>query len=47
MEEQILIKNERRIETQDKKLDSYTRGINAALLSSLPLRSDKFITIYT
>ena len=46
-EEQIMIQNERHIEAQEQKLDSYTGGINAALSGSLLLRSDKFLTIST
>ena len=46
-EEQIMIQNERHIEAQDKKLDSYTGGINAALSGSLLLIDDKMITIST
>ena len=47
MEEQIMIQNERHIEAQEQKLDSYTGGRNAALSGYLLLRSDKFLTIYT
>ena len=46
-EEQIMIKNERHIETQEQKLDSYNGGRNAALLGFLLLRADKLITIST
>ena len=45
MEEQILIKNERHIDAQEQKFDSYTGGRNAALSSSLLIRADKLITI--
>ena len=47
MKEQIMIQNERHIEAQDQKLDSYTGGRNAALSVSLLLRSDKLLTIST
>ena len=43
-EEQILIKNERHKEAEEKKLDSYTEGRNAALSGPLLLRSDKLLT---
>ena len=46
-EEQIMIHNERHIESQEHNLDSYTEGRNAALLGYLLLRADKLITIYT
>ena len=46
-EEQSMIQNERHIEAHEQKLDSYTGGINAALLGSLLLRVEKFLTIYT
>ena len=42
-----MIQNERHIESQDQKLDSYTGGINAALSGSLLLRADKFFAIST
>ena len=47
MEEQIMIKNERHIETQDQKLDSYTGRRNSALLDSLLIRSETLLTIST
>ena len=46
-EEQIMIQNERHIEAQEQKLDSYTGGRNAALSGSLLLRADKLLTIST
>ena len=46
-EEQIMIQNERHIEAQEQKLDSYTGGINLALSGSLLLRTEKLITIST
>ena len=46
-EEQIIIQNERHIESQEQKLDSYTGGINAALQGSLLLRAKKLLTIST
>ena len=46
-EEQIMIQNERHIEAQEQKLDSYTGGRNAALSSSLLLRAENFLTIST
>ena len=46
-EEQIMIQNERHIEAQEQKLDSYTGGRNADLSCSLLLRSDKLLTIST
>ena len=42
-----MIQNEQHIEAHEQKLDSYTGGINAALLGSLLLRSDKVLTIST
>ena len=42
-----MIQNERRIDTQAQKLDSYTGGRNADLSGSSLLRSDKLLTIYT
>ena len=42
-----MIKNERHIEAQEQKLDSYTGRRNAALSDSLLLRDDKLLTIYT
>ena len=47
MEEKIMIQDERHIEAQEKKLDSYTGGINADLSGSLLLRANKFLTIST
>ena len=47
MEEKIMIQNERHIEAQEQKLDSYTGGINAAISSSLLLISDKLLIIST
>ena len=47
MEEQIIIQNERHIEAQEQKLDSYTGGINATISGSLLLRADKLITVST
>ena len=46
-EEQIIIQNERHIEAQEQKLDSYTGGINATISGSLLLRADKLITVST
>ena len=46
-EEQIMIQNERHIESQEQNLESYTEGRNAALLGYLLLRADKLLTIYT
>ena len=42
-----MIQNERRIDTQAQKLDSYTGGRNADFSGSLLLRSDKLLTIST
>ena len=42
-----MIQNERHIEAQEQKLDSYTGGINTDLSGSLLLRADKFLTIST
>ena len=47
IEEQIMIQNERHIEEQEQKLDSYTGGRNAALSGSLLLKADKLLTIST
>ena len=47
MKEQIMIQNERHIEAQDQKLDSYTGGRNAALSGSLLLRAKTLLTIST
>ena len=47
MEEKIMIQNEKHIEDQEQKLDSYTGGINAALSVSVLLRANKLITIST
>ena len=47
MEEQIMIQNERHIESQEQKLDSYTGGLNAALSGSLLLRAEELLTIST
>ena len=44
-EDQIMIQNERHIDTQEQKLVSYTGGINADLSGSLLLRANKLITI--
>ena len=46
-EEQIMIKNERNIEAQEQKLDSYSGGRNVALLGYLLLRAEKLLTIST
>ena len=46
-EEQIMIQNERHIESQEQKLDRYTGRRNAALSGSLLIRSDKLLTIST
>ena len=46
-QEQIMIQNERHIDTQEKKLDSYTGGRNADILGSLLLRDYKLLTIST
>ena len=46
-EEQILIQNERHIESQEQKLDSYTGERNADLSDSLLLRSVTLLTIST
>ena len=42
-----MIHNERHIENQVQKLDSYTGGINTALSGYFLLRADKFLTIST
>ena len=42
-----MIQNERHIEEQEQKLDSYTGGINAALSGYLLLIYDKLLTIST
>ena len=42
-----MIQNEKHIEDQEQKLDSYTGGINAALSVSVLLRANKLITIST
>ena len=42
-----MIQNERHIEDQEQKLDSYTGGRNADLSGSLLLRADKLLTIST
>ena len=42
-----MIQNERHIEAQELKLDSYTRGRNAAISGSLLLRADILLTIST
>ena len=42
-----MIQNERHIEAQEQKLDSYTGGRNAALSGSLLIKADKFLTIST
>ena len=47
IEKQIMIQNERYIESQEQKLYSYTGGINADLSGSLILRADKLLTIST
>ena len=46
-EEQNTIQNERHIEAQEQKLDSYTGGRNSALSGSLLLRAKKLLTIST
>ena len=46
-EEQIMIKNERHIDAQEQKLDSYTGGGNVGLSGSLLLRINKLFTIST
>ena len=46
-EEQIVIQNERHIDAQEQKLDSYTGGKNADLLGSVLLRADKLLIIST
>ena len=42
-----MIQNERRIDTQAQKLDSYTGGRNADLSGSSFLRADKLLIIST
>ena len=42
-----MIQNERHIEAQEQKLDSYTGVRNAALSRYLLLRADKLLTIST
>ena len=42
-----MIQNERHIDAQEQKLDSYTGGRNADLSGSLLLRADKFLAIST
>ena len=46
-ESQIMIQNERHIESQEQKLDSYNGGRNAALLGLLLLRAHKLFTVST
>ena len=46
-EEQIMMQNERHIDVQEHKLDSYIGERNADISSSLLLRADKFLTIST
>ena len=46
-EEQIMIQNERHIESQEQKLDSYTGGRNASISGSLLIIANKFLTIST
>ena len=46
-EEQNLMQNERHIDVQEHKLDSYIGGRNADISSSLLLRANKFLTIST
>ena len=42
-----MIQNERHIEAQEQKLDSYTGGRNTVLSGSLLFRADKLLTIST
>ena len=42
-----MIQNERHIDAQDQKLDSYTGGRNTDISGSLLLRANKFLTVYT
>ena len=46
-EYKIMIQNERHIDAQEQKLDSYTGGRNADLSGSLWFKSHKLITIST
>ena len=46
-EEQIIIQNERHIDNQEQKLDTYTVGRNADLSGYLLLRDKKLLTIST